>query len=154
MLMRCLLDTHTLLWARSAPDRLSADAVAALQSPSNVLYISVASLWECAIKSSIGKLDIPKNFFEDAAATANSCSFEHRAFHPLPLLTATAQAPRLVAESLRRRSISTAASSRRRFCLPNRLAQNAASSGNLRTQQDQLRGENRIHAGAGDQARH
>ena len=62
--MRCLLDTHTLLWARSAPDRLSADAVAALQSPSNVLYVSVASLWECAIKSSIGKLDVPKDFFE------------------------------------------------------------------------------------------
>lgn len=30
--MRCLLDTHTLLWARSAPDLLSAQAVAALQS--------------------------------------------------------------------------------------------------------------------------
>ena len=61
--MRCLLDTHTLLWARSAPDRLSSDAVAALRSPSNMLYVSVASLWECAIKSSIGKLDVPKDFF-------------------------------------------------------------------------------------------
>lgn len=61
--MKCLLDTHTLLWARSAPDLLSTQAVAALQSPSNVLHVSVASLWECAIKSSIGKLDVPKNFF-------------------------------------------------------------------------------------------
>ncbi len=62
--MRCLLDTHTLLWARSAPDLLSADAVAILQSPDNALYVSVASLWECAIKSSIGKLDVPKDFFQ------------------------------------------------------------------------------------------
>ena len=62
--MRFLLDTHTLLWARSVPDLLSVEAVAALQSPDNVLHISIASLWECAIKSSIGKLDIPKDFFE------------------------------------------------------------------------------------------
>ena len=29
-----------------------------------MLHVSIASLWECAIKSSIGKLDIPKDFFE------------------------------------------------------------------------------------------
>ena len=27
------------------------------------LYLSVASLWECAIKSSIGKLDVPEDFY-------------------------------------------------------------------------------------------
>lgn len=61
--MRYLLDTHTLLWARSAPDRLSGEALAVLQSADNVLYVSIASLWECAIKSSIGKLAVPVGFF-------------------------------------------------------------------------------------------
>ena len=61
--MRYLLDTHTLLWARSAPDRLSGEALAVLQSADNVLYVSMASLWECAIKSSIGKLAVPVGFF-------------------------------------------------------------------------------------------
>ena len=51
--MKCLLNTHTLLWVRSAPDLLSTQAVAALQSPSNELHVRVASPGECAIKSSI-----------------------------------------------------------------------------------------------------
>ena len=42
--MRYLLDTHTLLWARAAPDLLSADALAVLESADNVLYLSIASL--------------------------------------------------------------------------------------------------------------
>ena len=61
--MRYLLDTHALLWARSAPDRLSTDALAVLQSAETVLYVSMASLWECAIKSSIGRLAVPDDFY-------------------------------------------------------------------------------------------
>ena len=61
--MRYLLDTHTLLWARGAPDSLSDDALSVLQSDDSVLYLSVATLWECAIKSSIGKLDVPGDFY-------------------------------------------------------------------------------------------
>ena len=61
--MRYLLDTHALLWARSAPERLSRDALAVLQSTGNTLYVSMASLWECAIKSSIGKLEVPADFY-------------------------------------------------------------------------------------------
>ncbi len=34
-----------------------------LESTDNTLYVSMASLWECAIKSSIGKLDIPDSFY-------------------------------------------------------------------------------------------
>ena len=61
--MRYLLDTHTLLWARSAPDRLSGEALAALRSAESILHVSMASLWECAIKTSIGKLAIPDGFY-------------------------------------------------------------------------------------------
>jgi len=58
-----LLDTHTLLWSRTVPDRLSPQALAVLRSAENVLYVSMATLWECAIKVSIGKLQIPDSFF-------------------------------------------------------------------------------------------
>lgn len=61
--MRYLLDTHALLWARATREVLSADALAILESVDNALYLSVASLWECAIKSSIGKLDVPEDFY-------------------------------------------------------------------------------------------
>ena len=61
--MRYLLDTHALLWARAAPERLSPEALAVLQSTGNALYVSMASLWECAIKSSVGKLDVPASFY-------------------------------------------------------------------------------------------
>ena len=66
--MRYLLDTHTLLWARAEPDVLSADALAVLESADSALYLSIASLWECAIKSSIGKLDVPDEFYRAVAA--------------------------------------------------------------------------------------
>lgn len=62
--MRYLLDTHTLLWARAAPARLSEEARAVFESNDTVLYVSMATLWECAIKRSIGKLDLPDNFYE------------------------------------------------------------------------------------------
>ena len=32
-------------------------------SADSALYLSIASLWECVIKSSIGKLDVPDDFY-------------------------------------------------------------------------------------------
>ena len=52
-----------LAWARSAPDLLSPEALAVLGSADSALYLSIASLWECVIKSSIGKLDVPDDFY-------------------------------------------------------------------------------------------
>ena len=54
--MKILLDTHILLWAAGEPDRLPPAAREALESPETELIFSPASLWEIAIKSSIGKL--------------------------------------------------------------------------------------------------
>ena len=45
------------------PERLSREALAVLRSTDNTLYVSMASLWECAIKSSIGKLVVPAGFY-------------------------------------------------------------------------------------------
>lgn len=54
---RFLLDTHTFLWMASDPDRLSERAREVIDASSNELLLSVASVWEMAIKSSLGKLD-------------------------------------------------------------------------------------------------
>lgn len=62
--MRYLVDTHAMLWALGEPDALSAVARDAIASPSNLVFVSSASLWECAIKASIGKLDLPEDFFD------------------------------------------------------------------------------------------
>lgn len=61
--MRYLLDTHSLLWALGAPGVLSRPARDVLAAPANSIFVSSASLWECAIKASIGKLDLPDDFF-------------------------------------------------------------------------------------------
>ncbi len=65
--VRYLLDTHTLLWARAAPALLSEEARAVFESSDTTLYVSIATLWECAIKGSIGKLALPDNFYEIVA---------------------------------------------------------------------------------------
>ena len=55
--MSFLLDTHVLLWAAGAPDRLPGDARAMIESPEIELVFSAASLWEIAIKSGLGRPD-------------------------------------------------------------------------------------------------
>jgi len=61
-----LLDTHVLLWMRSAPERLSPSVLGALADTSARKVISVVSLTEIAIKVSTGKLDVGPRFFETA----------------------------------------------------------------------------------------
>lgn len=61
--MNLLLDTHILLWAAYEPSRLSEKAREMLMDTGNTLHFSVASLWEVAIKSSLGRTD----FSVDAA---------------------------------------------------------------------------------------
>jgi PIN domain nuclease of toxin-antitoxin system len=55
--VKFLLDTHLLLWAAGAPERLAASTKKLLQLPEHELVFSVASLWEVAIKSSLGRED-------------------------------------------------------------------------------------------------
>lgn len=55
--MKLLLDTHLLLWAAGTPDRLPDGARTLLENPQNALLFSPASLWEVAIKRSLGRAD-------------------------------------------------------------------------------------------------
>ena len=56
--MKLLLDTHTFLWALSEPNRLSKKQIAAMEDPTNKVYVSSISITEIAIKSSLGKLEL------------------------------------------------------------------------------------------------
>ena len=55
--MKLLLDTQLLLWAAGEPGRLSAAARNLLKDPKNELLFSAASLWEIAIKKTLGRND-------------------------------------------------------------------------------------------------
>ena len=59
--MRLLLDTHTFLWFINDSPQLSAPAKSLLESEAELL-LSTASLWEIAIKISIGKLTLVRSF--------------------------------------------------------------------------------------------
>lgn len=55
---RLLLDTHAFIWWRENSPRLRSEARRAIaQAP--VVYVSVATAWEAAIKMSLGKLNLP-----------------------------------------------------------------------------------------------
>jgi len=55
--VKLLLDTQLLLWAAGQPERLSAAARRLLNNPRNELLFSAASLWEIAIKHTLGRDD-------------------------------------------------------------------------------------------------
>ena len=55
--MKLLLDTHVVLWGLDQPERLSAGARAAMTAPSNRAFVSVATIWEIAIKTRKGQLN-------------------------------------------------------------------------------------------------
>jgi PIN domain nuclease of toxin-antitoxin system len=50
-----LLDTHAAVWALLGTARLSTNARAAIEAADNVVHVSVASIWEIAIKAGSGK---------------------------------------------------------------------------------------------------
>jgi len=60
--MNYLLDTHTFLWFINDDESLSSTAKALIEDPENTIYLSVASIWEMAIKVSLDKLEMPSPF--------------------------------------------------------------------------------------------
>ncbi len=83
---RHLLDTHTFLWMASAPDRLGDEAREVVDRPASQLFLSVASVWEMAIKSSLGKLELPSPlgvFLEEQLQAIRALVLDVRAQHAL-----------------------------------------------------------------------
>lgn len=60
--MNYLLDTHTFLWFINDDASLSSTAKALIEDPENTIYLSVASIWEMAIKVSLEKLEMSSPF--------------------------------------------------------------------------------------------
>jgi PIN domain nuclease of toxin-antitoxin system len=59
-----LVDTHVVLWSYNEPDRISKAALAAITSRQNECFVSLASLWEIAIKARKGRLSPPDDLPE------------------------------------------------------------------------------------------
>ena len=56
--MKLLLDSHAFLWWLNEDPKLSAEARQAVADPNSVVHVSAATIWELAIKSALGKLDL------------------------------------------------------------------------------------------------
>lgn len=91
--MKLLLDTHALIWFLEDDPNLSATARDAIEEPTNERWVSLASGWEMAIKSQLGKLALPRPFAELFPGTLESLGFSilliqprHlQRYHALPL---------------------------------------------------------------------
>ena len=71
--MRLLLDTHAFLWFVAGSKDLTPRARRSIESARNEKLVSVASIWEIAIKQSLGKvkLTVPLTELVDAGAVQN-----------------------------------------------------------------------------------
>lgn len=62
--MRLLLDTHTFIWYVTDNPRLSINVKTLIEDENNEKLVSTASIWEMAIKHSIGRLSFSLPFME------------------------------------------------------------------------------------------
>ena len=62
--MNLLLDTQLVVWLSVATHRLPARARDLIQDPANVVYFSVVSIWEVAIKRSLNRPDFTLDPFD------------------------------------------------------------------------------------------
>ena len=60
--MRFLIDTHALIWFITGDSRLSITARQLIETPENERLVSIVSLWEIALKMSLGKLSMGATF--------------------------------------------------------------------------------------------
>jgi PIN domain nuclease of toxin-antitoxin system len=70
--VKCLLDTHALLWWLADDERLGPQSRALIANPANTILVSVVSLWELTVKRRIGKLSAD---IEEIASAADQQGF-------------------------------------------------------------------------------
>ena len=77
--MRFLLDTHTFIWFVTDSPRLSDRVKQSIEDDYNEKLLSRASIWEMAIKHSMGKIDfgVPFPQFIDRQIRLNSIDLLH-----------------------------------------------------------------------------
>lgn len=62
--MSYLLDTHIILWWLTDLKEIAPKASKIISNKENNIFISSVSLWEMAIKKSLGRLTLPRNIIE------------------------------------------------------------------------------------------
>ena len=77
--MRLLLDTHTVLWFFDDVEKLSGTAYKAILDSENEKYVSIASVWEIAVKISLNKLRF------DGGTAGFLAALEENGFTILPI---------------------------------------------------------------------
>jgi PIN domain nuclease of toxin-antitoxin system len=63
--LRCLLDTHTLIWWMTTDPHLSRSARTLIEQESTISLVSAASAWEIATKVRLGRLAAAADLVED-----------------------------------------------------------------------------------------
>ena len=84
--MRIIVDTHVFLWWITDSPELSARARAVMSEGRNTLFFSAACGWEIAIKTHLGRLqlpDRPERFIPDQLARNNMESLPISMLHAL-----------------------------------------------------------------------
>ncbi|MCL1891318.1 MAG: type II toxin-antitoxin system VapC family toxin [Coriobacteriia bacterium] len=66
--MKCLLDTCSLIWLLSEPNKLTERAKEAIRNRKNDVYASTLSFWEMSLKHSIGKFNFENIEIEEIDA--------------------------------------------------------------------------------------
>ncbi len=70
--MNYLIDTNVLLVYLEGGQLLDPGIIKKIESEDNTIYVSAASLWEIAIKSSMGKVQLKRGFDETLALVTSS----------------------------------------------------------------------------------
>ncbi len=64
--MELLLDTHALIWFINGDQKLPAKSIGIIENMEKKCFVSIASIWEIAIKISLNKLELNGGFDEIA----------------------------------------------------------------------------------------
>ena len=81
--MNYLLDTHTIIWFLNGDNKLSIKSKEIIENQDNFKFVSIASIWEIAIKISLDKIKFDKGFkkfldlLEDNGFEIIPISFDH-----------------------------------------------------------------------------
>jgi PIN domain nuclease of toxin-antitoxin system len=109
--LRVLIDTHLALWGVTTDDKLPLRARELMLAPENTVFVSVASLWEIAIKFQLQRGN--RNDVRLSAADA-AAEFEAAGFNLLPITAehtiAVGRLPRLHADPFDRMLVAQARS--------------------------------------------
>lgn len=74
--MRLLIDTHVAFWSTTARSQLSEPARDALEDDDNIIWVSVASAWEIAIKVGSNKWPEAKELIAAFEQSIDDAGFE------------------------------------------------------------------------------